>query len=125
LTLRRALVNLVENAIKYTQAGGTVELSLERDGEHAVVAVTDTGVGMNPADAERIFEPFVRLDAARTGEAGARGSACRSFTRSSSRTTDSSRCKRRPESAARSPCGCRSADGRGVTAMSIAASPPP
>jgi heavy metal sensor kinase len=73
LTLRRAIVNLVENAIKYTQAGGTVELSLERDGEHAVVAVTDTGVGMNPADAERIFEPFVRLDAARTGEAGGAG----------------------------------------------------
>jgi heavy metal sensor kinase len=73
LTLRRALVNLVENAIKYTPAGGTVELSLGRDGAHAVVAVTDTGVGMNPADAERIFEPFVRLDAARTGEAGGAG----------------------------------------------------
>jgi two-component system, OmpR family, sensor kinase len=73
LTLRRALVNLVENAIKYTKAGGKVELSLERDGEHAVVAVSDTGVGMNPADADRIFEPFVRLDAARTGETGGAG----------------------------------------------------
>ena len=71
--MRRAIVNLVENAIKYTKAGGMVELSLERDGEHAVVAVRDTGVGMNPADAERIFEPFVRLDAARTGEAGGAG----------------------------------------------------
>jgi heavy metal sensor kinase len=72
-TLRRALVNLVENAIKYTKAGGTVELSLERDGRHAVVAVNDTGVGMNPADADRIFEPFVRLDSARAGEAGGAG----------------------------------------------------
>jgi len=72
-TLRRALVNLVENAIKYTKAGGKVELSLERAGRHAVVAVSDTGVGMNPADADRIFEPFVRLDSARAGEAGGAG----------------------------------------------------
>ena len=72
-TLRRALVNLVENAIKYTKAGGKVELSLERDGRHAVVAVSDTGVGMNPVDADRIFEPFVRLDSARAGEAGGAG----------------------------------------------------
>ena len=35
--------------------------------------MSDTGVGMNPADADRIFEPFVRLDAARTGEAGGAG----------------------------------------------------
>jgi signal transduction histidine kinase len=72
-TLRRALVNLVENAVKYTKAGGTVELSLERDGRDAVVAVSDTGVGMNPADAGRIFEPFVRLDTARAVEAGGAG----------------------------------------------------
>jgi heavy metal sensor kinase len=72
-TLRRALLNLVDNAIKYTRAGGKVELSLERDGRHAVVAVSDTGVGMNPADAERIFEPFVRLDAARGAEVGGAG----------------------------------------------------
>jgi len=72
-TLRRAIVNLVDNAIKYTKAGGTVELSLERDGGDAVVAVSDTGVGMNPEDAERIFEPFVRLDAARTAEAAGAG----------------------------------------------------
>ena len=73
LTLRRAIVNLVENAIKFTGAGGTVELSLERDGRHAVVAVRDTGVGMNPEDAERIFEPFVRLDGAPTTDNGGAG----------------------------------------------------
>ena len=72
-TLRRALVNLVENAIKYTKAGGTVELSLERDGRDAVIAVSDTGVGMNPADADRIFEPFVRLESARAGESAGAG----------------------------------------------------
>ena len=73
LTLRRAIVNLVENAIRFTDTGGTVELSLERDGRNAVVAVRDTGVGMNPEDAERIFEPFVRLDGARTTDNGGAG----------------------------------------------------
>jgi len=72
-TLRRALVNLVDNAVKYTNPGGRVEVSLERDGRHAVVAVSDTGVGMNPADVERIFEPFVRLDEARASDVGGAG----------------------------------------------------
>jgi signal transduction histidine kinase len=71
--LRRALLNLVENAVKYTPAGGKVELSAERDGHQAVVAVRDTGVGMDPADVERIFEPFVRLDPARVRDAGGAG----------------------------------------------------
>jgi heavy metal sensor kinase len=73
LALRRALLNLVENAIKYTPAGDKVELSLTTDDGHAVLAVQDTGIGITPADAERIFEPFVRLDAARTRETGGTG----------------------------------------------------
>jgi signal transduction histidine kinase len=72
-TLRRALLNLVENAIKYTPAGGKVELSVERDGHQAVVAVRDTGVGMDPADVDTIFEPFVRLDPARARDTGGAG----------------------------------------------------
>lgn len=64
-TLWRAVLNLVDNAVRYTPAGGRVELALERDGDHAVVAVRDTGVGIDPLDVERIFEPFVRLDATR------------------------------------------------------------
>jgi heavy metal sensor kinase len=63
--LRRALVNLIDNAVKYTPAGGKVEVSLTRDGGHAAIAVRDTGIGIAPDDVERVFEPFVRLDAAR------------------------------------------------------------
>jgi two-component system OmpR family sensor kinase len=71
--LRRALVNLVENAIKYTPRGGKVELSLGVGPETAVIDVSDTGIGIEPADAERIFDPFVRLDAARSRDTGGAG----------------------------------------------------
>ncbi|HEV8615866.1 MAG TPA: ATP-binding protein [Methylomirabilota bacterium] len=73
LGLRRALTNLVDNAVKYTPAGGTVEVSLQKDGEHATITVEDTGPGVDPPDAERIFQPFVRLDAARARDTGGAG----------------------------------------------------
>jgi heavy metal sensor kinase len=71
--LRRALLNLVENAIKYTPPGGKVELGLAIGNGMAVVTVSDTGIGLDPADADRIFEPFVRLDAARARDTGGAG----------------------------------------------------
>jgi two-component system OmpR family sensor kinase len=71
--LRRALLNLVDNAVKYTPAGGTVVISLEGTPAGAALAVEDTGIGIDPADAERIFEPFVRLDAGRSRDTGGSG----------------------------------------------------
>jgi heavy metal sensor kinase len=71
--LRRALLNVVENAVKYTPAGGLVSLSVGRDGDAATLEVEDTGPGIDPADAGRIFEPFVRLDAARARDTGGAG----------------------------------------------------
>jgi two-component system OmpR family sensor kinase len=71
--LRRALLNLVENAVKYTPPGGTVEIGLGREDRWAVLAVTDTGPGIDPADLARVFEPFVRLDTARARETGGTG----------------------------------------------------
>lgn len=71
--LRRALLNLVENAIKYTPTGGRVEVSLTREDGSAAVAVDDTGPGVTPADVERMFQPFVRLDAARDRATGGAG----------------------------------------------------
>jgi heavy metal sensor kinase len=72
-SLWRAVLNLVENAIKYTPAGGKVEIAIERDGADAVVHVRDTGVGMDAVDVERIFEPFVRLESAPAHETGGAG----------------------------------------------------
>src|SRR6266700_4211092 len=62
--LRRAILNLVDNAIKYTPAGGKVELSLVTASGQALVTVRDTGIG---------FEPVVRLDAARGRDTGGTG----------------------------------------------------
>jgi len=71
--LRRLFLNLVENAVKYTLEGGVVELSLARTGQEVQVGVRDTGIGIDPVDAGRIFEPFVRLDDARSRETGGAG----------------------------------------------------
>jgi heavy metal sensor kinase len=71
--LRRALLNLVDNAVKYTPAGGGVELALRRQGAWASLVVEDTGPGIAPEDAGRIFEPFVRLRGARARDAAGAG----------------------------------------------------
>jgi heavy metal sensor kinase len=71
--LRRLLLILVENAVKYTPEGGQVELSLIRSGVEIQASVRDTGIGIDPADAARVFEPFVRLDDARSRETGGAG----------------------------------------------------
>jgi heavy metal sensor kinase len=71
--LRRALRNLAENAVKYTPAGGKVELSLAREKDAAVITVEDSGIGIESVDLERIFEPFVRLDEARSRATGGAG----------------------------------------------------
>jgi signal transduction histidine kinase len=72
-SLRRALLNLVENGVKYTPSGGRVEISVQATESEARLVVEDTGPGIDPADVARIFEPFVRLDAARDRESGGSG----------------------------------------------------
>lgn len=59
--LRQVLLNLVDNAVKYTPAGGLVSVSVSLTDDGVEVAVRDTGVGIPPQDAERIFEPFFRV----------------------------------------------------------------
>ncbi len=59
--LAEALVNLLDNAVKYGGEGGAVDVSLRRDGDRALVEVADRGPGVPPEMAERVFEPFVRV----------------------------------------------------------------
>ncbi len=58
--LRRLLINLINNAVKYTPAGGQVEISLNIENRCAAVQVADTGSGIPFNEQERIFEPFYR-----------------------------------------------------------------
>jgi len=71
--IRQLLLNLLTNAIKYTPPGGRVELGLAPADRSAAIVVRDTGVGMDPAEAARVFEPFVRLDEARARDTGGAG----------------------------------------------------
>jgi signal transduction histidine kinase len=62
LALGRALLNLVDNAVRYTLPGGKVEVSARSGDGWVEISVQDSGPGIAPADAERVFQPFVRLD---------------------------------------------------------------
>jgi heavy metal sensor kinase len=70
--LRRLLLNLVDNAIKYTPAGGQVTLSVQYCTQWASLHVSDTGIGLSQAEQEHIFQRFYRTATARSQ--GAEGS---------------------------------------------------
>lgn len=63
--LFQTVLNLIDNAIKYSPNGGTVELSLTRDGDEWRLSVRDEGPGIPAAERERVFERLYRLDSAR------------------------------------------------------------
>lgn len=65
LRLRELLLNLVENAIKYSHPGGKVEIGLVTVGQEAILSVTDQGIGIGPEDHTKIFNRFFRTDGAR------------------------------------------------------------
>ncbi|HAZ08799.1 MAG TPA: PAS domain-containing sensor histidine kinase [Elusimicrobia bacterium] len=71
--VRQVLANLIDNAIKYTESGGRVAITLETRGAEVVVSVSDTGVGIPETDLTRVFERFYRIEKARTREAGGTG----------------------------------------------------
>jgi len=58
--LRQVLINLLENALKFTAANGTISLRLERSGNGIVLTVSDSGIGIPPEDVPHLFERFHR-----------------------------------------------------------------
>jgi len=71
--LRRLLMNLLDNAIRYTPQGGQVSAALEPSPERVQVRISDTGTGIAPQDAARVFERFYRADRARSRQDGGFG----------------------------------------------------
>ena len=66
--LSRLIDILLDNAVKYTPAGGTISVTLEERGKQAQLQVTNQGTPIPKEEQEKIFQRFYRSDAARTGE---------------------------------------------------------
>jgi len=73
LKLRQLLLNILDNAVRYTPAGGSVTGSVARRNGSAVVSVADTGVGIPPEHLPFIFDRFYRVDKVRSGGEGGTG----------------------------------------------------
>ncbi|RPH96164.1 HAMP domain-containing protein [candidate division KSB1 bacterium] len=71
--LEQAVLNLLDNAVKYSEAGKLVEIRVERDGKNAAVRVKDYGCGIAAEHLPRLFERFYRVDKARSRKQGGTG----------------------------------------------------
>jgi two-component system OmpR family sensor kinase len=71
--LRRLVLNVLQNAVQHTPAGGSVAVALCQEPEAVQIRVTDEGPGIDAADQRRIFDRFVQLDAARRGQGAGLG----------------------------------------------------
>jgi two-component system, OmpR family, phosphate regulon sensor histidine kinase PhoR len=71
--LEQAVVNLVDNAVKYSPAGAAVEVAVEEAGDEVVISVTDEGPGVPREHLPRLFERFYRVDKARSRDLGGTG----------------------------------------------------
>jgi heavy metal sensor kinase len=71
--LKRMLLNLLDNAVKYTPAGGEITIALESQNGDALIIVRDTGIGIPAEDQPRIFDRFYRVDKARSRALGGAG----------------------------------------------------
>jgi two-component system, OmpR family, sensor histidine kinase BaeS len=71
--LSQALINLLSNALKFTPAGGSVQVGVGAAGGAVLLKVTDTGIGIGPADLPHVFERFYRADSSRSRSTGGSG----------------------------------------------------
>jgi signal transduction histidine kinase len=71
--IQRALVNLIQNALRHTPPGGQVQIEVARQNGHVQVAVADTGEGIAPEDQPYVFDQFYRGEKSRSRESGGAG----------------------------------------------------
>ena len=73
MRLKQVIVNLIDNAIKYTAKGGLILVCLKARNEQAVMAIADNGIGISSESLPHVFERFYRTDKARSRESGGTG----------------------------------------------------
>jgi signal transduction histidine kinase len=73
LRMKQILVNLLDNALKYSPEGGWVKVGVRAERDTAVLTVTDNGIGIAPESLPHVFERFYRADKARTRTTGGTG----------------------------------------------------
>ncbi|WP_084604134.1 sensor histidine kinase [Sporanaerobacter acetigenes] len=71
--IQQAIINIIDNAIKYTQTGGKVKLKLYNEGKYAIIEIKDNGIGIPEENIQNIFERFYRVDKARSRDTGGTG----------------------------------------------------
>jgi heavy metal sensor kinase len=71
--IRRVLLILIDNAVKYTGAGGQVHIAMAQQDDSAIIEVHDSGIGISEQDLPHIFDRFYRADKARSNETGGAG----------------------------------------------------
>ena len=71
--LKQVVVNLLDNAVKYTPENGAIQLSVNAINGHAILEVADNGMGIPPDALPHVFERFFRVDQARSADAGSAG----------------------------------------------------
>ena len=71
--LERLIANLIDNAIRHNESGGSLEIATGTRDRHAVLAISNTGPAIPDKQLRRLFEPFQRLDGARTHHHGGHG----------------------------------------------------
>jgi signal transduction histidine kinase len=73
IRLTQVLLNLLDNAVKYTNEGGKITIDVFEKDDFVQVDITDTGIGIPEEDLPRIFERFYRVDKARSRQLGGTG----------------------------------------------------
>lgn len=71
--MMRVLTNLLENAVKYTEPGGKIIISLDKNEQNIIIKIKDTGIGIPDEDIDKVFERFYRVDEARSRDKGGSG----------------------------------------------------
>lgn len=65
--LRQVFINIIDNALKYTEGGGTIEVLVEKTADSAVITVSDTGAGIDPGDLPKVKQKFYKANATKHG----------------------------------------------------------